>query len=75
MGTLTLSELDRAGIVRRGRNLEILTILWAGFEAGIALFTAFQSKSLSLAGFGFDSDGTYFAIFPSTLAAKSYNRC
>jgi divalent metal cation (Fe/Co/Zn/Cd) transporter len=55
MGTLTFSELDRAGIVRRGRNLEILTILWAGFEAGIALFTAFQTNSLSLTGFGFDS--------------------
>ena len=51
MGTLTFAEPDRAGIVRRGRNLEILTILWAGFEAGIALFTAFQTNSLSLTGF------------------------
>jgi divalent metal cation (Fe/Co/Zn/Cd) transporter len=54
MGTL-ISEVDRAGIVRRGRALEILTILWAGFEAAIALFTAFKAGSLSLTGFGFDS--------------------
>jgi divalent metal cation (Fe/Co/Zn/Cd) transporter len=49
------TELDRAGIVRRGRDLEILTILWAGFEAGIALFTAFLTNSLALTGFGLDS--------------------
>jgi divalent metal cation (Fe/Co/Zn/Cd) transporter len=54
MGTL-ISEVDRAGIVRRGRSLEIFTIVWAGFEAAIALFTAFKARSLSLTGFGFDS--------------------
>jgi hypothetical protein len=50
-----ISEVDRAGIVRRGRALEILTIMWAGFEAAIALLTAFKARSLSLTGFGFDS--------------------
>jgi divalent metal cation (Fe/Co/Zn/Cd) transporter len=55
MGTLAFSEGDRAGVVRRGRHLEIFTILWAGLEAAIALFTAFKSNSLSLTGFGFDS--------------------
>jgi len=51
----SLCVVDRAGIVRRGRNLEIFTIVWAGLEAAIALFTAFKVKSLSLTGFGFDS--------------------
>ena len=55
MGTLTFSEMYRDGIARRGRRLEIFTILWAGFEAAVALFTAFKAKSLSLTGFGFDS--------------------
>ena len=55
MGTLTFSEVDRAGIVRRGRALEIFSILWAGLEAAVALFTALQTNSLSLTGFGFDS--------------------
>jgi divalent metal cation (Fe/Co/Zn/Cd) transporter len=55
MGTLILSEGDRARIVRRGRHLEILTILWAGFEAVVALITAFKANSLSLTGFGVDS--------------------
>jgi len=55
MGTLTFSEADRDRISRRGRHLEILTIIWAGFEAMVALFTAFRSDSVSLTGFGFDS--------------------
>src|ERR1700757_4229794 len=54
MGTL-ISRADRAGIVKRGRALEIFTIMWAGFEAAVALFTAFKANSLSLTGFGFDS--------------------
>jgi divalent metal cation (Fe/Co/Zn/Cd) transporter len=29
--------------------------MWAGFEAAIALLTAFKARSLSLTGFGFDS--------------------
>lgn len=55
MGSLTFSERDRAGVVQRGRFLEIFTIAWAGFEAGIALFNGFRAGSLSLTGFGFDS--------------------
>jgi divalent metal cation (Fe/Co/Zn/Cd) transporter len=55
MGSLTFSEVDRAGIVRRGRHLEIFTIFWAGLEAAIALLIAFNANSLSLTGFGFDS--------------------
>jgi divalent metal cation (Fe/Co/Zn/Cd) transporter len=55
MATSLYSHLDRAAIARRGRYLEVVTILWALSEAGIALFTAHQTGSLSLAGFGFDS--------------------
>lgn len=55
MATGFPSHLDRAAIARRGRYLEIITIVWAVLEAGIALATAERSGSLSLAGFGFDS--------------------
>src|ERR1700761_3385143 len=55
MGTAIYSEMDRAVIARRGRNLEYFTIAWATLEATIALVTAIKSNSLSLAGFGFDS--------------------
>jgi divalent metal cation (Fe/Co/Zn/Cd) transporter len=55
MGTAIFSEIDRAMIARRGRNLEYFTIAWATLEATIALVTAIKSNSLSLAGFGFDS--------------------
>lgn len=55
MGMAIYSEMDRAVIARRGRNLEYFTIAWATLEATIALVTAIKSNSLSLAGFGFDS--------------------
>ena len=55
MGTAIYSEMDRAVIARRGRNLEYFTIAWATLEGAIALVTAIKSNSLSLAGFGFDS--------------------
>jgi divalent metal cation (Fe/Co/Zn/Cd) transporter len=55
MGTLILSEMDRAVIARRGRNLEYFTFAWAALEAVIALVTAIRSNSLSLTGFGIDS--------------------
>lgn len=50
MGTAIFSEVERAVISRRGRNLEYFTIAWAGLEAAIALVTAIHSNSLSLAG-------------------------
>jgi divalent metal cation (Fe/Co/Zn/Cd) transporter len=54
-GFMGTAELDRAGIARRGRHLELFTIVWALLEASIALATALKSNSVSLAGFGFDS--------------------
>ena len=55
MGTGSFSKVGQAGIALRGQHLEIITILWAGFEAAVALLTAFRANSLSLTGFGFDS--------------------
>jgi len=55
MATTFSSEVDRAAIARRGHYLELLTIIWAISEAIIALMTAAQAHSLSLAGFGLDS--------------------
>jgi divalent metal cation (Fe/Co/Zn/Cd) transporter len=46
---------DRAAAARRGRQLEVLTLLWGALEAGVALTAAARSGSISLAGFGFDS--------------------
>jgi len=45
MGTAIFSEIDRAVIARRGRNLEYFTIAWATLEATIALVSAIKSKT------------------------------
>ena len=45
----------RAGMARRGRQLEIFTICWGAVEASVALAAAAKDGSISLAGFGFDS--------------------
>ncbi len=45
----------RAQLSRRGRQLEIFTIVWAAMEAGVALAGAHREHSVSLAGFGWDS--------------------
>lgn len=42
-------------MARYGKLLEILTIVWAGTEATVALWSARQTGSASLAGFGWDS--------------------
>lgn len=46
---------DRESAARRGRHLEMLTLVWGSIEAGIALTAAGRSGSISLAGFGIDS--------------------
>jgi divalent metal cation (Fe/Co/Zn/Cd) transporter len=52
----TALSLDaRAGLARRGRWLEIFTIVWGCAEAAIALTAAAKDGSISLAGFGYDS--------------------
>ncbi len=49
------SFAERARLAKRGRQLEIFTIVWAAMEAGIALAGAYREHSVSLAGFGWDS--------------------
>jgi divalent metal cation (Fe/Co/Zn/Cd) transporter len=45
----------RASIVRRGRNLEILTIGWNSLETIAAIGAGIIAGSIALVGFGFDS--------------------
>ena len=45
----------RASAARRGRQLELVTLLWGSIEAGVALTAAARSGSISLTGFGIDS--------------------
>ncbi len=53
--TTGLPETERAGLARRGKQLEAFTIVWAAFEAAVALTGAYREHSVSLAGFGWDS--------------------
>ncbi|HVP42911.1 MAG TPA: cation transporter [Terriglobales bacterium] len=46
---------DRAAVSRRGRRLEIFTILWNSAEAVVALVAGAVAGSISLVGFGIDS--------------------
>lgn len=46
---------ERAALARRGRQLEIVTVIWAAMEATVALIGAHREGSVSLAGFGWDS--------------------
>jgi divalent metal cation (Fe/Co/Zn/Cd) transporter len=55
MGTVLLGAMDRQLAARRGRQLEILTIVWGACEALIAIAAAYKGHSASLAGFGLDS--------------------
>ncbi len=50
-----LHDDARAQLARRGRQLELFTIVWAALEAGVALAGAHREHSASLAGFGWDS--------------------
>lgn len=52
---LTADGVDRAALARRGKQLEVFTIVWAAFEATVALAGAHREHSISLAGFGWDS--------------------
>ncbi|MGH9960829.1 MAG: cation diffusion facilitator family transporter, partial [Pyrinomonadaceae bacterium] len=48
-------DLDRASLVRRGRNLEYLTIGYNSLEGFIAIGAGIIAGSIALVGFGFDS--------------------
>ena len=47
--------LDRMELVRRGRQLEYLTMGWNTLEAFAALIAGLLARSTALVGFGFDS--------------------
>ena len=47
--------LQRAGQLRLGVRIELVTITWMTIEAGIAIVTGFATHSVSLQGFGIDS--------------------
>ncbi len=55
MSEVPLVVLDRAAVSRRGRRLEILTIVWNCAEALVALVAGAIAGSISLVGFGIDS--------------------
>jgi divalent metal cation (Fe/Co/Zn/Cd) transporter len=47
--------LDRAAIVRRGRQIEYFTIAWNAVEGLVAVIAGLVAGSISLVGFGIDS--------------------
>lgn len=55
MSTQILEAKARAGLVRRGRRLEYLTIGWNCAEAAVAIGAGLLAGSVALVGFGFDS--------------------
>ena len=51
----SLSLDARAELARKGRWLELFTVVWGCAEAAVALTAAAKDGSVSLAGFGWDS--------------------
>jgi divalent metal cation (Fe/Co/Zn/Cd) transporter len=49
------SATTRKGNVRQGIWIELVTIVWMGIEASIAISVGFSTRSVSLQGFGIDS--------------------
>jgi divalent metal cation (Fe/Co/Zn/Cd) transporter len=52
---IRIGGVERAGLVRRGRRLEYLTIGWNSLEGVIAVGAGLVAGSIALVGFGFDS--------------------
>jgi divalent metal cation (Fe/Co/Zn/Cd) transporter len=48
-------QITRAGQVRLGVWIELVTIVWMVIEAGVAISVGFATRSVSLQGFGLDS--------------------
>ncbi|MEP6925571.1 MAG: cation transporter [Pyrinomonadaceae bacterium] len=55
MNEQIISSEIRAAVVRRGRNLEYLTIGWNSLESVAAIGGGLLAGSIALVGFGFDS--------------------
>lgn len=52
---LALQSSPRAGQLRLGVEIELVTIVWMTIEASVALSVGFMTRSVSLQGFGIDS--------------------
>ena len=52
---LTVAPAHRAGLARRGRWLQFLTIAWNSLEFVVALIAGVLAGSIALVGFGIDS--------------------
>jgi divalent metal cation (Fe/Co/Zn/Cd) transporter len=50
-----VTDLERKGLVARGRRLEYFTLAWNGLEAAVALTAGVLAGSIALVGFGLDS--------------------
>jgi len=55
MGIADIIDPGRVAVVRRGRRLEYLTIVWNSAEAAVALIAGLLASSIALVGFGLDS--------------------
>ena len=55
MDAAIVTEIQRAGHVRRGRRLAYLTIIWNSLEGIIAVGAGVMAGSIALVGFGVDS--------------------
>src|SRR3989440_3219782 len=53
--TQVREQTTRAGQVRLGIWIELVTIVWMVIEASVALSVGFATRSVSLQGFGLDS--------------------
>ena len=49
------SDVGRAALARRGKQLEYLSLAWNGIEGGASLIAALMAGSTSLLAFGVDS--------------------
>lgn len=74
----TLSDGQRAVLVRRGLGLEYATLSWNVVGCGIVLAAAFAAHSVALAGFGLDSIIEIFAsvvvVWQLTGASRARER-
>lgn len=51
----TVNNSSRKELVRKGRRLEVFTVLWNSLEGVIAITSGIIAGSIALVGFGFDS--------------------
>ena len=52
---MTVATVDRADLLRRGRTLELFTILWNSAEGLVSVTLGLIAGSIALVGFGIDS--------------------